>query len=164
MNVFRPHEYYTSICEINLDRLKSEGREALIIDLDETLIPKDLEKFPPEILLWIRSAKEKGFKICITSNSFRKNRVKRLAQILSLPFLALALKPLPKAFKTALSTLGSSKENTVMIGDQLFTDILGANLYGIKSIFVKPLTPEKFILRKWMRNLEELFFKGGLTP
>jgi predicted HAD superfamily phosphohydrolase YqeG len=58
-----------------------------------------------------------------------------------------------------LEILGSKKEETAIIGDQLFTDILGGNLFGIHTVLVKPMTKEIFFLRQWMRDLEKFFLE-----
>jgi predicted HAD superfamily phosphohydrolase YqeG len=82
-------------------------------------------------------------------------RVKYIAETLGVPSLHLSLKPLPFAFWQAMKLLGSAPKTTAMIGDQLFMDILGANLLGIYSIFVEHLTKETFPPRQWMRWLEQ---------
>jgi len=154
MNLLRPCLKLDSVFDINADDLVAKGINSLIIDLDETLIPKDMKKFSIDIIKWVEHFKSKGFKICITSNSIRSWRVNKFAGELDLPSTYLSLKPLPWAFKHALKVLKNKPEHTAMVGDQLFTDILGGNLNGIYTIMVKPMSPEKFLLRKLLRAIE----------
>ncbi|MFH1542490.1 MAG: HAD hydrolase-like protein, partial [bacterium] len=72
-----------------------------------------------------------------------------------LPFMHFGLKPLPFAFRKSMETLQSKPEETAMIGDQLFMDTLGGNLVNLYTIYVKPLTPETFLPRIWMRQAEK---------
>jgi HAD superfamily phosphatase (TIGR01668 family) len=155
LEIFRPGLVVTDIHQIDFAALKSRGIKALIIDLDETLIPRTVNDVLPKVFEWIVSRKEEGFKICLTSNSRHPMRVKYIGETLGVPAIAFGFKPLPFAFWKSLSLLKAKPAETAMIGDQLFMDILGANLLKIYSIYVKPLTPETFLPRIWMRQAEE---------
>ena len=153
--IIRPKLIVKDIHEIDFVKLKSQGIEALILDIDDTLISRKVNDVSPRVFEWITTRKEEGFKLCLTSNSRHPIRVKYIGETLDVPALSFGLKPLPFAFWKSLKTLNARAEKTAMIGDQLFMDILGANLVNIYSIFVKHITPETFLPRKWMRMAEE---------
>lgn len=160
-NFFKPNEIVKNIHEIDFAKLKSQGITALIMDIDETLIPRTFHDVSPEVFEWVVARKEEGFKLCLTSNSRHPLRVKYIGETLKVPSMDLALKPLPFAFWKSMESLGSKPENTAMIGDQLFMDILGANLLKIYSIYVKSMTPETFLPRIWMRQAEEWILRDA---
>jgi len=158
--LFKPNQIVKDIHEIDFIALKNKGINALILDLDETLIPRGVNEVSPQVFEWVVSRKEEGFKLCLTSNSRHPLRVKYIGETLEVPAMSLGLKPLPFAFWKSLKILNVAPENAVMIGDQLFMDILGANLVNIYSIYVKPITPETFLPRIWMRKLEDWILKN----
>lgn len=152
---FRPKEVVKDIHEIDFGALKEKGVRALILDIDDTLIPRKVNDVSPQVFEWVVSRKEEGFKLCLTSNSRHPMRVKYIGDTLGLPAMPLGFKPLPFAFWKSLKTLNAKPENTAMIGDQLFMDILGANLVKIYSIFVDHGKEETFWARKLMRAAEQ---------
>ena len=154
---FRPRAIVKNIHDIDFGELRAKGIRALILDIDDTLIPREVNDIYPQVFEWVVSRKEEGFRLCLTSNSRHPLRVKYIGDTLGLPAMHLSFKPLPFAFWKSLEILKSKSEETAMIGDQLFMDILGANLVNIYSIFVKPMTPETFFARKWMRAAENWF-------
>lgn len=155
LEILRPREYLSSIYEIDFDNLRAMGFKAVIMDIDDTIIPRKKIEITPRLYSLIESIKEKGFKICLLSNNFYPEKVEHVSRILKVPSVSVALKPLPFAFEKALKILGSSKSETLVIGDQIFMDILGGNLAGIYSILVKPISKETFWLRRWMREAEK---------
>jgi len=156
---FIPKQKADTIYDLDPAGLKEKGIKALILDLDDTLLPKTSSDITPKLYAFIENLKSQGFTICISSNNRFPKRVEFIAKTLDLPHFSLALKPLPAPFAKALEILGSKKEETAIIGDQLFTDILGGNLFGIYTILVKPITKETFVLRQWMRDLERFFLE-----
>ena len=152
---FRPKEIAKDINDINFTTLKEKGIKAIILDIDDTLIPRNVNDIYPSVFEWVFSRKQEGFQLCLTSNSRHPMRVKYIGDTLGLPAMPLSFKPLPFAFWKSLAILKARPDETVMIGDQLFMDILGANLVNIHSIFVKNISPETFFLRQWMRSAEE---------
>lgn len=154
---FRPKVIVKDIHEIDFRALKAKGVNALILDIDDTLIPRDVNDIYPQVFEWVVARKEEGFRLCLTSNSRHPLRVKYIGDALGLPAMHLSFKPLPFAFWKSLEILKAKPEETAMIGDQLFMDILGANLINIYSIFIKHLTEETFWPRKWMRAAEDWF-------
>ncbi|KPJ69547.1 hypothetical protein AMJ44_03550 [candidate division WOR-1 bacterium DG_54_3] len=158
-NLFKPKLTAKDIYNIDFDKLKARGINALLVDIDDTLIPRHVSDISPRVFEWIVARKEEGFKLCLTSNSYHPLKVKYFGETLGIPAISLGLKPFPFAFRRSLNALDAKPENTAMIGDQLFMDILGANLQGIYAIYVKHLTPEKFFLRRWMRMAEKWMLK-----
>lgn len=154
-SLFRPGQIVAGINEIDFNALKRRGVSALILDIDDTLIPREVNDIYPEVLEWVVARKEEGFRLCLTSNSRHPLRVKYLGDALGLPAMHLSFKPLPFAFWKSLEILRAKPEETAMIGDQLFMDILGANLVNIHSIYIQHGKEESFILRKWMRQAEK---------
>jgi hypothetical protein len=154
LEIFRPAQYLNSIYEIDFEGLKKSGVEAVILDLDETLLPRELLHITPALFSFIEGIKEKGLKICLISNSLYPERVEYAARTLKLPYITLAAKPLPFAFNRALRELKTTANKCVVVGDQLFMDILGGNLMGMRTILVKPMSRETFWLRSLMRRAE----------
>jgi hypothetical protein len=159
VSIFYPKLHVKSVQNIDLSKLKEMGIEALIVDLDETLRKRNSSFIPDGSIKWIDEVKKMGFKVCITSNNPFGWQLKDIEKKLNVPVGLLALKPFPFAFNHAMGILRSKPSNTALIGDQLFTDIFGANLVGIYSILVDPITgAEKGIFRRMMRWLEQKVF------
>lgn len=152
--LLKPNQIVNNIYEIDFNNLKKQGINALVLDIDDTLIPRNINDVTPQVYEWVANRKEEGFKLCLTSNSRHPLRVKFIGDTLDLPAMSLGFKPLPFAFWKSLKILNARPENTAMIGDQLFMDILGANLLKIHTIFVKHLTEETSLPRRWMRQAE----------
>lgn len=154
-----PDQYLTSVHDVDLDALWRDGARALLIDLDNTLLPRDTNTVPPELVAWAGELRDHGFSVCLVSNNWHR-RVKHVADRLGFDLVDKALKPLPFAFRRALRRAGVSASEAVVIGDQLFTDVLGGNAVGARTVLVMPLSqtdlPHTLILRK----LEALVLKG----
>ncbi len=157
-DAFKPKEYVLSIRDIDLDRLNFRGIKALIIDLDDTLIPRRDIAIPISTYSWIEKAKE-TFKIYLASNGARLPRVKHILNELNIEGNALSFKPLPFAFTHASSVLKTDPAEIAVIGDQLITDILGGNIMGMYTILVRPLTAENAPFRIPLRAAEEILMK-----
>ena len=162
MSVLQPDQFLTSVLAIDLDELMAKGYDAILIDLDNTVLPRLTDVVPPEIVAWVEQTKARGFTFCMTSNNWHE-RCHRAAAQLDIPLICKAMKPCPIAFWLACRRHGLKRKTTMVVGDQLFTDVLGARLGGFKVIMVKPLAeydlPHTLFLRKFER-----FFLGGLEP
>ena len=151
-----PRLYVPSLLALDLDSLRDLGICGLLLDLDNTIICRDAGCFSAEIVSWIEKAKEKDFKICIISNN-RPQRVLGLAQKLDLPAVCRGVKPFSAPFRRALAALGTAPVKTAVVGDQIFTDILGGNRLGIYTILVAPLPGKEFWATRLInRQLEKL--------
>jgi HAD superfamily phosphatase (TIGR01668 family) len=159
LKIFHPKLHVKNIQKINLEALKAKGITNLMIDLDETLRKRNSMDMPQSSIDWINEVKSKGFKVCITSNNPFPWRNAHVGKMLGVPVGIFAMKPFPLAFHHAMWLLKSKPQNTALIGDQLLTDILGANMLGIYSILVDPFTgAEKGVFRRIMRWLEQVIF------
>lgn len=154
--LFTPTRSYVSILEVTPEILREMGASALILDIDNTMTTHD-NPVPIEGLAeWLESMRKSGIKMMIVSNNYSE-RVIPFAQLLGLDFIPRGAKPLPKGYRAAAKRLGVPKSEICTIGDQLFTDILGAKLFGIKSILVEPIEPEGTLFFKIKRSLEKPF-------
>lgn len=154
--LFTPTKSFESILQATPEILREMGVTALILDIDNTMTTHD-NPVPLEGLdRWLESMRESGIKMMIVSNN-RSERVTPFAELLGLDFVPRGAKPLTKGYRQAAGKLGVPREEICTIGDQLFTDILGAKLFGIKSILVKPIEPEKTLFFRVKRALEKPF-------
>lgn len=135
-----PNMRVNSVYDINLDELASIGVRGIITDLDNTLVGAKESLATPKLVAWLDQVQAAGFKVVIVSNN-NKTRVSKFATPLHIPFLHAAKKPTQKSFRKALELLGLKAEQTVMIGDQMVTDVLGGNRMGLLTILVAPVAP-----------------------
>lgn len=145
-----------SVLEITTEMLKNNNLKGLILDLDNTLTTHDNPKPADGVLDWLDEMKKSGIKIMIVSNN-HGYRVKPFAEMLGLEFVSDGLKPLSRGINEAQKRMGIPFSQIAVVGDQIFTDILGANLKRIKSIYVKPIEYEKTTFFKIKRKAEKLF-------
>lgn len=157
-----PDQYLTSVCDIDLDALSAQGVDTLLMDLDNTLLPRDSSIIPDEIIEWAASLPGKGFRVCLVSNNWH-TRVHEVAEELGFQLVAKAVKPLPFAFWRALRLMGVGRKQCAVVGDQMFTDVLGGKLVGIKTIMVLPLSASDLPHTLLLRHVEKVFL-GGRQP
>lgn len=150
---FMPDEYVKDIFHISPDSLKEKGIKGIMTDLDNTLVEWDRPEATPEIIEWIRSMEQAGLQVTILSNN-KELRVKAFCDPIGAPFICAARKPLRKSFTRALSMMGLKKEEVVMVGDQLMTDILGGNRFGVHTILVVPVASSDGFFTKFNRMME----------
>lgn len=131
-----------------------------MVDLDDTLIASNSSEIGNDTRRWLAELRDNGLPVLLLSNGER-GRVERCCDDLGIEGFHLAGKPFWWAFRRGLARLGRSPEETAMIGDQLFTDVLGANLTGMLSVLVRPLTPGKHIHTRAVRHLERRILRGG---
>lgn len=154
MAVFKPTFALRSALEITPASLKIHGIKALILDVDNTLTTHNNPVPADGVTEWIADMKKHGIKLIIVSNN-NAERVVPFARMLKLRFVPNGAKPLPMGIHRAIKKLGLKKSEVCAVGDQIFTDILGANLAGIRSIFVYPIEPEKSRFFKIKRAIEK---------
>lgn len=156
---FLPDEYVKDIFHIKPEVLKAKGIKGIITDLDNTLVEWDRPEATPEIIEWLQSMQRAGILVTIVSNN-NEERVKIFSDPLGIPFIHNARKPLRKAFVKARKLMGISKEETVVIGDQLLTDILGGNRKGLHTILVVPVATSDAFFTKFNRMIERRIMAG----
>lgn len=152
MALFKPTMYKKNIFDINYEKLKDEGIKCLVFDLDNTLGLIDEEKCPKEAKKLLKKLK-KDFTIYISSNNTRK-RILPYIEDLEIEGEAFSLKPLPKGLMRIRKRCGFKKNEMVMIGDQIVTDILSGNWYGVKTILVDPLGVKDLKITGLNRKIE----------
>lgn len=140
MSLLSPDRYLSRVERIDLDDLWESGVRAILFDRDNTLVPRDRTDAPPSVSAWLARAHELGFKLIMVSNNWHTNQVARSAGELGMDYISFACKPLPFAIKAGMKRLGAAPSESVMIGDQLYTDVWGGNFAGIQTILVKPQT------------------------
>lgn len=156
VSMLAPDLFYTSVTAIDLVALRESGVRHLLLDLDNTLMPRDTSALPSEVRSWIASLPTAGMAACLVSNNWHAH-VASVAEDIGLPIVAKALKPFPSAFRRALAVLGSTPAEAAVIGDQLFTDVLGGNLLGMTTVLVSPQStsdlPHTLLLRRVERRV-----------
>ncbi len=157
--LLRPDLYVRSVGAVDLGALRAEGVTALLVDLDNTLLPRDTSVFTREALDFAAGIREQGMRACLVSNNWHA-RVHSAAQELGFELVPRALKPLPFAFRKALRLLGATAGEAAVIGDQLFTDVLGGNLVGARTVLVCPLSATDLPHTLLLRKLEAGVLKG----
>ena len=153
LNFLYPKIYVDGLLDIPLDQLREQNIKAFIIDLDNTITEWNSSELRAEIETWFTLLKEDGFKACILSNNGER-RIKVVADRLGIPFIHRAAKPRRGSFHRAVEILGVKPSETAVVGDQVFTDILGGNRAGLFTILVKPLARREFVGTKINRTLE----------
>ena len=136
MEILKPNARFKKITDIDPEFLKENNIKGLILDVDNTLITLDKEPLE-NVEKWILKMKESGFKICIASNSIHKIRVK----------------------KKAMDILGLEPQYIAEIGDQVFTDVMGANRMQMFTILTDPISPEKLHVGRLKRRIEKRVLK-----
>jgi uncharacterized protein len=150
---FLPNQHVKSIFEITPESLKAKGIKGIITDLDNTLVEWDRPLATPKLISWFETMKKNNIEITIVSNN-NENRVKAFSDPLNIPFIFEARKPLARAFYRALKQMGLEKHETVVIGDQLLTDVLGGNRGGFHTILVVPVAKTDGVITKFNRFVE----------
>ncbi|MBS4022809.1 MAG: YqeG family HAD IIIA-type phosphatase [Dethiobacter sp.] len=156
-NKLRPDQMVDSIYDIDYLKLAEHGIKGVIADLDNTLIPWDTDEISQDLLNWVDALKSAGLKLAILSNSFSLSRVENMSAKLDIFAASKAIKPRRGGFRNIAAHFGLSPNQMAVIGDQLFTDILGGNRAGMHTILVLPLSKAEFIGTKLMRLLERFF-------
>ncbi|WP_445490533.1 YqeG family HAD IIIA-type phosphatase [Niallia sp. 03133] len=167
LNHFLPDQHVKSIFDITPDLLKEKGVKGIITDLDNTLVEWDRPLATPKIIEWFEEMKRNKIKVTIVSNN-KEVRVKAFSDPLNIPFIFAARKPMGRAFKKALLQMNLRKEETVVIGDQLLTDVLGGNSSGFHTILVVPVAQTDGFMTRINRRIERRILnwfrkKGKLT-
>lgn len=149
----RPADLAPTIYEVNYELLWGNGIRGLLFDLDNTVAPWDAPDPDDRLVDFIGQLRQRGFRICLVSNA-RPARCARFSERLGVPVLPDSGKPRRRGFLRGLETIGTGPGETAVIGDQVFTDVFGANRVGLYAILVTPLERREFVWTKLMRLLE----------
>jgi HAD superfamily phosphatase (TIGR01668 family) len=153
-----PNIHVSSPYGLDIEILKKNSIRGIIIDIDNTLVPWSEKYADQKVIDLVEKLIKAGFKLCILSNG-TKNRVSEFNKDLKLPAVHNAAKPSSASYRKALKLLGTEPENTAVIGDQIFTDILGGNRLGLFTVLVVPISSKEFIWTKFVRQIEKLILR-----
>lgn len=152
-----PSRIVSRISDATPESLRERGIVAVITDLDNTLVPWKSHEISDEVLEWIAALKREDIKLVIASNTMHPKRLKSIAGRMGIPYLLGVRKPYPGGYRRSMQLLGSTPATTAMIGDQVFTDIMGANALGLHTILLRPqLSTHEFIWTVFVRHVERL--------
>ena len=154
MELLTPVFSLDKVEDITPEFLAENNISALLIDVDNTLVSRATGAFESPVLDWIETMKQAGISLCLLSNNWHQVTHDHAATA-GLPLVAKAMKPAPIAYIRALNTIGAKRETTAMVGDQLFTDILGARLCVMPCILVRPLSSVDLWYTRIFRKFED---------
>ena len=160
LSKFYPGEYMDSTYEIDFDRLYGEGYRGVIFDIDNTLVPHGAPADERACKLFAH-LKELGYQCMLLSNN-KEPRVKMFNDAVGVSYIFRAGKPKTANYKKAMEQMGTTTENTLFVGDQIFTDVYGANRTGIRTILVKPIHPKEeiqIVLKRYLEKIVLFFYK-----
>lgn len=160
---FYPGEYLDATYEIDFEKLYKEGYRGVIFDIDNTLVPHGAPADERACELFSH-LKELGFQAIVLSNN-KEPRVKMFADAVEIPYIFKAGKPKPGNYRKAMEIMGTNEKNTIFVGDQIFTDVYGANLAGIRTILVKPIHPKEeiqIVLKRYLEKIVLFFYRRQL--
>jgi len=135
---FVPQRIYNSLCDLTPAVLQSENISVLLMDFDNTIVPYTCDVPAKNVIDWLESVKTAGICLCVVSNT-KKGRAPRFCQTHGIDCITHAKKPFQKGIKEALKRYGNTPGKIALVGDQIFTDVLGANCGGILSVLVTPI-------------------------
>ncbi|GHT79936.1 hypothetical protein FACS1894104_5260 [Actinomycetota bacterium] len=158
MALLTPDQSYPSVEQIPVDALIAQGYRAVLIDIDNTLVPRDTGQIPAAVANWVAQLKQSGLPCCLLSNNWHKTVFAHSAS-LGIPVVYKAMKPAPFAYIRALNKINASRNGAVIIGDQLLTDVLGARICGIQAILVESRSTTDLWYTKIFRRIEKRFKK-----
>lgn len=138
MGLVRPWKRATDVASISVPELVEAGVTCVLIDRDNTVVPRDTKRAPQSALAWLDELRAAGIGICMVSNNFHTAEVEASAAELGMQVVHHAMKPAPFAVRRALALMGAAPEQAVLVGDQVFTDVMAGNLAGVRPILVEP--------------------------
>lgn len=154
-----PDEYMDSTYAIDFKKLYKDGYRGILFDIDNTLVPHGAPADERAIALF-KELKQIGFTTCLISNN-KEPRVKSFCDKVDSDYIFKAGKPLPEGYEEGIRKMKTTKENTLFIGDQIFTDVLGAKRAGLYTIMVKPIHPKEeiqIVLKRYLERIVLFFY------
>lgn len=155
--LFKPTYWLKSVLAIDEEFLKEHNVNAMVLDMDNTLSMHGDPRAEEGVAEWLDKMRGLGIKMRVVSNNTNK-RVAPLAAVLGLEYTANGAKPLPFGVNRAVKAMGADKRGTLVIGDQIFTDVMAGNLAGIRTVLVEPFHLEKTWTFRLKRKLESVVF------
>ena len=154
-----PNAYFKKIQDIKIQFLIKNKIKALILDVDNTLIDKQ-ENLSEDVIKWVKEIKGQGVKMHILSNTNRKSKVERVANTLQLNYEYFGMKPLKIGFNKVRKILNEDSSRIAVVGDQIFTDIIGGNRAGMFTILLEPISKKEYWYTIWKRPIENRIKKN----
>lgn len=156
--ILYPKLYLSSVKEISIDLLEQYQLKGLILDVDNTLIDYD-KNMPEGVKEWVEQLKRNNISLCIVSNTNHKEKVEKVAKELDIPYIYFAKKPCKGGLKKAKEILRLESRQIGVVGDQIMTDIIGANRSHMFPILVKPISEKDIWITKIKRPIEHIIIK-----
>ncbi|MCI0381243.1 MAG: YqeG family HAD IIIA-type phosphatase [Gemmataceae bacterium] len=153
-----PNLQLNSVLDLAVDQLRPAGIRGLLLDLDCTLKDYHAETVPERVLAWVDQMRSAGLRLCLLSNG-KPRRIERFSKTLGMPFVAKAFKPLPFGCYRGLRTLALPADQTAVVGDQLFADVLAGRLAGLFTVLVRPTSPAEPWFTRLKRPLERFVLR-----
>lgn len=138
MTLLSPSRRVHAITDIDVLGLVAQGVRCVLFDRDNTVVPRDTGTVPADVAVWLDQVRAEGIVLCMVSNNFHSREVEASAEELGVRVVHHAMKPAPFAVRRALSLVGVAPEQAVLVGDQVFTDVMAGNLAGVRTILVDP--------------------------
>lgn len=160
MGLFSATRYVASLPQVSVEGLVRDGVRLVLLDRDNTCVPRDAHAAPAAVEDWLARAREAGLELCLVSNNFHTSHVSRTAAELGVDFVDHAMKPFPFALRRAMRRFGVPAEKTVMIGDQVFTDVAAGGLAGVRTVLVRPQSRTDLWYTHVFRVFERLALHG----
>lgn len=157
--IFYPNADFKKVSHITTEFLKENNIKALILDVDNTLIDY-YNNLSEETIYWAKKMKSNNIKLYILSNTNKKEKVENVSKKLDIPYKHFAKKPLKTGFLKVQKELQEEPENIAVVGDQLFTDIIGGNRCKMFTILVEPINTKDIWITMWKRPIEEFIKKN----
>lgn len=151
--ILYPNIILNNIKEITIELLKENNINALILDVDNTLIDYN-QNFLEGTIEWVENLKKNGIKLYILSNSNKQKKVKMVSDKLKIAYRYFAKKPLKSGFLKVQKILEENPENIAVVGDQIFTDIIGGNRCKMFTILVEPINVKDILITRLKRPAE----------
>ena len=153
MNLLKPNIYQKDIFSINYNDLKKKNIKNLLFDIDNTIVAGNLKTLDNKTIDLFNKLKEENFNIYIITNALKRRAI-IFSKILDVKTYHFSMKPSPRNYNKILKENNLNIKETAAIGDQIYTDVLGANKLGILSILVDPVSKHEFIITKINRIKE----------
>lgn len=160
MGLFRATRYVASLPLLSVEELVDEGVRLVLLDRDNTCVPRDASTPPAEVMAWLERAREAGIRLCLVSNNFHSSQVRASAELMGCEVVDHAMKPLPFALRRAMRLMGAVPGETVMVGDQVYTDVVAGNLARVRTVLVRPQSRKDLWYTHIFRVFERLALRG----
>ncbi len=156
MAIFRPTGTLGNLTLLTPEMLRTLGVRGIVLDVDNTMAAHSDQTPFPGVVEWTERMRAAGVQLVVVSNNFEK-RVAPFAEKFGLPHISFAMKPSPFGYLRAKKKMGLCARECAAVGDQIFTDIVGANLCGMRSVLLEPVTRDPALTVRFKRFLERFF-------